>query len=92
MTPQELQTLRNMGNEGEQAADEIDRLAAEVKLLHDAVSNAAASRIAKEVEISGLRKLLGAVRAIPVGPRGYCSLPLLGLFTAIDTAMKEPTR
>ena len=29
---QELQTLRNMGNEGEAAADEIDRLRAEVEV------------------------------------------------------------
>ena len=33
MTPRDLQTLRNMGNEAEEAADEIDRLRAELERL-----------------------------------------------------------
>ena len=33
MTDQELQTLRNMGNEAEAAADEIERLTAEQTLI-----------------------------------------------------------
>jgi hypothetical protein len=39
LTARELQTLRNMGNEAEAAADEIDALRAEVERLQGEVAN-----------------------------------------------------
>jgi hypothetical protein len=40
MTPRQLQTLRNLGNESEEAADEIERLAARVGALEAAMMTA----------------------------------------------------
>jgi hypothetical protein len=41
LTARELQTLRNMGNEAEAAADEIDALRAEVERLRGALEKLA---------------------------------------------------
>jgi hypothetical protein len=50
LTARELQTLRNMGNEAEAAAEEIDALRAEVGGLRHALSRALAEmRHANEV-------------------------------------------
>jgi len=55
LTDQELQSLRNMGNESEMAADEINRLRAELATMTK--SRDAAMRIvtAKDQQMSALR-------------------------------------
>ena len=58
MNARELQTLRNLGNECEQAADEIERLTAELQAEKAEVFRLQASHSLLYAEVEALRKAL----------------------------------
>lgn len=67
--------------------ERCEKLTAEVKRLHNDGRETTIMLGEAVAEVERLRALLLAVRSLPVGPQGYCSLPLLELFARIDAEL-----
>lgn len=66
LTDRELQSLRNMGNEAEAAADEIERLRNNADCLRQQVQDQAAE--IERMRAAGARLYAAVGDALPIGP------------------------
>ena len=74
LTEQEPQSLRNLGNEGEQAADELDALKLARDRLQDALTAERASMASARTELAYLRKELAAAQQLAAWWKGMAEI------------------